>query len=296
MTASQRRAAIAALVFNALVWGLSWWPFRLLGTQGLHGLWATSGIYVVAALAMEIARPGSFAQARRTPSLWLLALSGGLTNACFNWAVTVGEVVRVVLLFYLMPAWAMLFARWLLKERLNGPALLRTALAFAGALVVLWPADGDWPLPRGLADWLAILGGAAFAMNNVLLRRDAERPGAVRAIAMFTGGALVPAVVASLLALSAVIPWPPAPELRWMGGLAVLSVAFIAGNLALQHGASRLPASTTAVVMLTEVVFAAASAVLLAGERLTVPTVAGGTMIVLASALAALGWPRGRRG
>ena len=28
----------------------------------------------------------------------------------FNWAVTVGDVVRVVLLFYLMPAWSVLLA------------------------------------------------------------------------------------------------------------------------------------------------------------------------------------------
>ena len=30
-----------ALLFNALVWGLSWWPLRQLQAQGLHPLWAT---------------------------------------------------------------------------------------------------------------------------------------------------------------------------------------------------------------------------------------------------------------
>ena len=40
-----------------------------------------------------------------------------MTNVGFNWAVTMGDVVRVVLLFYLMPLWAVLLAWPLLGER-----------------------------------------------------------------------------------------------------------------------------------------------------------------------------------
>ena len=36
------RWAAAALVFNALVWGLSWWPLRQLQGYGLHPLWTTA--------------------------------------------------------------------------------------------------------------------------------------------------------------------------------------------------------------------------------------------------------------
>ena len=90
--------------------------------------------------------------------------------------MTVGDVVRVVLLFYLMPLWAVLLARLLLDERSTALALLRVALALAGAAVVLWPQGGGWPLPRSLADWLGVVGGFAFALNNVMLRREAHRP------------------------------------------------------------------------------------------------------------------------
>jgi len=41
-------------------------------------------------------------------------------------------VVRVVLLFYLMPLWAVLLARLLLHERLTPLASLRVLLALAG--------------------------------------------------------------------------------------------------------------------------------------------------------------------
>jgi len=66
-------------------------------------------------------------------------------------------------------------------------------------------------------------------------------------------------------------------------------VLFLVGNLALQYGASRLPANVTSVVMLTEVVFASGSALLLGAGSLSVPLVLGGGLILLAAGLAAVG-------
>ena len=37
---------VLALLFNAFVWGVSWWPFRFLHQHGLHPLWATALMYV----------------------------------------------------------------------------------------------------------------------------------------------------------------------------------------------------------------------------------------------------------
>ena len=94
----------AALLFNAFVWGLAWWPFQHMHQAGLHPLWATACMYAVVLLALLAWRPGILQQVRAHPQLWLLALASGLNNVAFNWAVTIGDVVRVILLFYLMPA------------------------------------------------------------------------------------------------------------------------------------------------------------------------------------------------
>ncbi|CAD5370237.1 EamA domain-containing protein [Rubrivivax sp. A210] len=276
-----------ALVCNAFVWGVSWWPFRELQALGLHPLWATALIYLVSALAITLWRPQSWRQLLGTPSLWWLVLASGATNATFNWAVTVGDVVRVVLLFYLMPLWAVLLARLLLGEAFTPAALLRVALALAGAAIVLWPAGGGLPLPRTLAEGLGVAGGFAFALNNVLLRREAHRPEAARALAMFMGGAVVSAAVA--LAAGGSVPPPPAPALAWVGGALALAVAFLASNLALQYGAARLPANVTAVVMISEVLFASVSAALLGAGTLTTQLLLGGALIVGATLLAARG-------
>jgi drug/metabolite transporter (DMT)-like permease len=168
---------VLALMLNAFTWGVSWWPFRWLEAQGLHALWATVLIYAVAVAAISAWQPSAWGELLRTPALWWLVLASGTTNAAFNWAVTIGDVVRVVLLFYLMPLWAVLLARWVLGERLTGMVAVRVVLALAGALVVLWPAQGQGqglPLPRNLAEWLGVLGGFSFALNNVMLRREAQ--------------------------------------------------------------------------------------------------------------------------
>jgi drug/metabolite transporter (DMT)-like permease len=286
-----RHLPALALVFNAFTWGVSWWPFRQLEAAGLHPLAATALIYLLAVAVITFARPAAWREVLTHPALWVLVLASGTTNAAFNWAVTIGDVVRVVLLFYLMPIWAVLLARLLLREPLSGGALLRVGLALAGALVILWPRDGaGWPLPRTLPEWLGVIGGFSFALNNVMLRREAARSEGARALAMFAGGALVSLLLASLLHGRGLVPALPAAAWGWIAGAVTLGAFFLASNLALQHGAARLPANATAVIMLVEVLFASVSAVLLGAGSVDARVLVGGAAIVAAAALAA--WQR----
>ncbi len=279
-------------MLNAFVWGVSWWPFRLLQSQGLHPLWATVLVYLVAVAVIAAVRPRAFGQVLRTPALWVLVLASGSTNAAFNWAVSIGDVVRVVLLFYLMPLWVVFLARVLLKEALTAIAAARVLLALAGACIVLWPEGGQGlPLPQSLPDWLGVLGGFSFALNNVMLRREAQRPEESRALAMFIGGVLVAGGLATVLVLRGQMAWPPAPSMTWLPLAAVLSVCFLASNAALQYGAARLPANVSSVVMLTEVLFASVSALMLGGGVMTTGLALGGGLILLAALLSTLQRP-----
>ncbi|HPO20686.1 MAG TPA: EamA family transporter, partial [Rubrivivax sp.] len=87
MPAHTPAAPVLALLFNALCWGVSWWPFRWLQQHGLHPLWATAASYLIAVLCIGLSRPASWAQLLRTPALWILVLASGTTNAAFNWGV-----------------------------------------------------------------------------------------------------------------------------------------------------------------------------------------------------------------
>lgn len=281
-------APVACLLVNTAVWGTSWWAFRQLDSQGLHSLWATTLVYVISTMVLLAGRPSGLRTLLAYPALAWLGLAAGLTNASFNWGVLLGEVVRVVLLFYLMPVWAMLFARWLLGEAITPAKLVRALLALAGAALVLWRPGMGLPIPAGAGDWLGLTGGVAFAMVNVLLRRHANTPAQTRALAMSLGALVVPGLLATSLTVLDRIPAVPPVAPIWVIGVTGLALALLIANLALQFGAARLPSSVTTIVMLSEVVFAAASAVLLGGETLSARTLAGGGLILGASVLAAL--------
>ncbi|HYP32657.1 MAG TPA: DMT family transporter [Burkholderiaceae bacterium] len=279
---------VLALLVNAFTWGVSWWPFRQLQAMGLHPLWATTIIYVLSALAILAWRPAALRQFVGHPALWLIFLGSGATNATFNWSVSIGDVVRVVLLFYLMPLWSLLLARVILQERLTTSALVRVAMALAGAGLVLSQGGvaegGGAPRAGLLPDVLALLGGFAFALNNVMLKRESAQPEEGRALAMFLGGTIVAGATATALSAAgaAGVQWPVA-TVHWVLPALGLALVFMASNLCLQYGAARLSAAATAVVMPCEVLFAALTSVWWGGATLHASVLAGGALILAAT-------------
>ena len=300
--------AVLGLALNALVWGLSWWPLRELDALALHPLWATAVVFLLATLVLTLLTPSGWLGFKQHPQLWWLMLASGLTNVGFNWAVTTGDVVRVVLLFYLMPTWSLLLAWWLLGERPTRGALMRLGLALLGVILVLKTPESSWPLPQDLPDILALLAGFCFALTNIWLLRLQHTPESSRMLAMFGGGTLMATACALLATATGVIP--PLPHMptdvsgvaavaAWLtNGSAVqqmvawapyvvgLSTAFLVSNFTLQYGAARLSAHATAMVMMSEVVFASVSSVALGASVLTWRVALGGGMIVLAALLA----------
>ncbi len=282
--------AVLALALNALVWGLSWWPLHQLHAHGLHPLWATAAVFALATLVLCFISPQGWRHFKQYPQLWWLMAASGLTNIGFNWAVTTGDVVRVVLLFYLMPTWALLLAWWMLGERPTRGALIRLSLALLGVVLVLKTPESPWPLPQDLPDVLALLAGFTFALTNIWLLRLQHTPESSRMVAMFGGGALMATVCAAVATFAGVIPAVEDSTMQtlatWAPYVSGLSFAFLISNFTLQYGAARLSAHTTAMVMMSEVVLASVSSVALGASTLSWRIGLGGGMIVLAALLA----------
>lgn len=276
--------AVAGLLINAAVWGLSWIAFKGLQSQGLHALWATAAINTVALIVTAFYARGALAEVLRTPNLIGVVLAAGATNVCFNSAVALGDVVRVTLLFYLMPVWSALLATRLLAEPLTARSLARMALGLIGAGFVLWRPEIGVPLPTSLPDVLAIVGGFGFALNNIMLRRAHAASDAARAQAMFLGGAAVCTVLGIAFASANLIPAPPslAASAPLYGTLALWAALFLVANYGVQYGAARLPANMTALIMLAEIPIAALSAIALGAATLRWQDVLGGLLIVAA--------------
>lgn len=278
-------AAGAALV-NASVWGMAWIPLKWLEANGVGTLWTTLAIFGACTMAILVAQPSALVRSLALPQLLWVVLASGLTNVCFNLALANGDVVRTVLLFYLMPMWVVVLARWLLHEPVTASAVFRVVLALAGAVLVLGQGRFELPMPSSAADWLALIAGLSFGLNNVLLRRFAGLPDGARSLAMFAGAVVCAPLAIGGLALAGHAPvFAPQQGSAWLV-LAFFAIAVLIGNLALQYAATRLRANVLSVLMLAEILVATLSSWWAGSAHVTMTTLAGGLLIVGASMLA----------
>ena len=148
--------------------------------MGLHAVWVTFFIYIgTLPLAVWIIW-GKLSELRRSPYLALvIMLASGWCNTAFILALLDGEAVRVVILFYLSPLWAILLARFVLKEPLTIVSYLVVLLAIIGAMIMLWTPEFGYPWPQSTSDWLAISSGIVNDLGGRLTARNGREGGAV---------------------------------------------------------------------------------------------------------------------
>ena len=284
---------VVSLLAGASLWGVVWYPYRLLGAAGLDGAWASALTYGVALVVGTAIFLGHWRDVMRAPWACLaMGLAIGWSNLAYVIGVLEGEVMRVLLLFYLAPLWTVPLAHVLLGERLDARGGAVMAIAMAGAAVMLWHPGLGVPWPASRAEWLGVAAGFLVALGNVLVRALADLRDSTKSLAIW-GGVTAAAIL--------YLPWAPTTTESAMRVAAVswgiwlpVGLALVAMSLALQYGLSRVPANRAIVILLFELVVAAFAAYWLAGETLRTQDWIGGSLIVAASLASGLD-RRGRR-
>lgn len=282
MASKQKLLAMGGLLAGAIFWGVVWHPYRMLQETGVSGELSSLVTYLVALLLGLVFLSGGLREARKAPLILIgIGLAAGWANLAYVLAVLNGEVMRVLLLFYLAPLWTVIFARLLLDERPNLHGYMVIVLSLAGAIVMLWDVRAGWPLPANSAEWLGLSAGFMFALANVLTRRAHEIGIRLKAIVVWVG--------VSLLALIPLVAQPAKFEAiqhisfsSWQI-LILTGAAIFAVTLAVQYGLTHTPANQAIVIFLFELVVAAISSYYLANEVLTAKEWLGGAMIIAAS-------------
>jgi drug/metabolite transporter (DMT)-like permease len=274
---------VLVLLWAASFWGTVWYPLRLLEAAGLSGLWTTWVIFAAAAVPGIWLTWSSRHELRQQPGLLLLiALANGWLNTAFVLAILDGNVVRVLLLFYLSPLWSTLLAWWWLGERPSPYGLATLVLAMIGALFMLWNPALGFPWPQDQADWLAISSGMGFSFSNVAVRHLRHLSGPLKAAVSWWGVV----VVAGVWLLLAQLPLPQVSALAWGGALALGLLGIFSATLAVVYGVEKMPVHRSATILLFELVAGAVSSQWLTDEVVTALEWFGGGLIVLAAYLA----------
>jgi drug/metabolite transporter (DMT)-like permease len=281
---SKSLLAPLGLILAASIWGLIWYPYRLLEQAGVSGAMASLLTYLFGVpLLLILASRCRRAAADEVRWLLALALAAGWTNLAFVMAVIHGEVMRVLLLFYLAPLWTVFFARVLLGETSGRVAYLVIALSVAGAYVML-SESGGLPLPTNYAEWLGLSAGIGFALTNVLTRKVGSAPIELRSLWVFIGVVLWSALYAALEGGAVHIAHIVMTlGLRDWLLVAIVGMALLLATFSVQYGLTRTPANRAIVILLSELVVAAIASRWLASEAMNTREWVGGAMIVAAT-------------
>lgn len=269
----------------AVLWGILWYPLRLLEDMGIPGLWSTLLIYCSALIfIIPVCWQRRSEFLKHNIEYILVGIFAGWTNLAFILAMLEGEVVRVLVLFYLSPLWAILLAVFILHERLARTSLFALVLAMVGAVLMLWDPEFDYANGVSLADIYAITSGMAFALTNIVVRKIGAVP-----IVIKMGSAWMGVIVLTLCGL--VIVQLPLPEITINSG----SLAFLVGfpmmfilTWTVQYGVTYLPIQRSSVIFLLEIVAGAVSAALLTDEIVGNIEYIGGVLIISAGLISIL--------
>lgn len=279
--------AIFGLLFGAFCWGIVWYPYRIMAEAGVSGVVSTFYTYSIVMLMAVIIFAKHWRGIFNLPkSIIWLSLAAGWTNLSYILAIIDGEVVRVMLLFYLSPIWTLILAHFWLKEKTPLTGYIAIATSLLGALIMFHDSQlSSFPMPRNTAEWLALSSGVGFSLTNVITRKSSHLSLLAKSFAVWVG-VLVVAVMFVLL-LQTPFSAPSAfSSVNWLV-MVLIALLLMAATFFVQYGVTKIAATRASVLFLFELVVAAVAAYYLANETMRLNDWIGGGLIVVAAIFAA---------
>lgn len=285
---NQNYFAVFGLLFGAFCWGVIWYPYRIMNDAGVSGIVSSFYTYIIAS---GIAGCFFFKHWRNVLNVPLsiiwLSLIAGWTNLSYVLAIIDGEVMRVMLLFYLSPLWTLILAHFMLGEKTQIPGLMAIFASLLGAYIMLYdPALSSLPLPANKAEWLALSSGIGFSLTNVITRKSTHLSLRAKSFAIWLGVIIVCLIAMPLTQVRLTSPLNFSLT-HWLV-MTLIALMLIAATLLVQFGVTKIQATRASVLFLFELVVAAIASYYLANEHMALNEWIGGMLIVLAAIFAAL--------
>jgi len=279
---------VLTLLVASVLWGLTWLPLKHFGEHGVEGAVVTlfaHGTVGLLSLPLLVTRYALYRH--RLREMAVLVFFGGLANISFAAAIVSGDVMRVMVLFYLLPAWGVLGGRFVLGERIDRHRALSLVFALGGALLVLG-GPAVFSAPPTFVDLLAVVSGFALAANNVIFRKLEDVAISTKVSAMFAGS-LAWAFAVVVFGLS---PVPRGVDTAIWVEVVVFGLVWIllatAGTL---YGVHHMEAGRASVLIIMELVTAVVSAAIIQRTLPDPMACVGGVLILLSASLEGLRAP-----
>jgi len=275
------RLAVIVLFASSVGWGLTWLPIKTLSEMGIDGMYLVFIAFVSGALVLSPWLLKQYPLWKKSLGLMLMiALAGGIANAAFQTAIYHGDVIRVMILFYMLPVWSVIGGRIFLKESVDSMRIIAVVLCLSGAFIILDIWHTSW---AGISwiDVLAMMSGMGLAATNILFRFSQDLPVMSKVSAMFIGCTVLIGLSLMLFAPSAALPDNGAVPLAIVYGALWLTLI----TIGTQWSVTQMEAGRSAIIIVVELVVAVVSAALIVTAGLQLHEVIGGIMVLCAALL-----------
>lgn len=275
------RFAVLVLLLSSAGWGLTWLPIKALSNMGLDGMHLVFIAFFSGAL---LSFPWLYSQRRhwrqKIALMLMIGLAGGIANAAFQTAIYHGDVIRVMILFYMLPIWSVIGGRVFLGEEVDAVRIFAVLLSLSGAFVILDIAHTSWAGVSRI-DLLAIGSGIGLAATNILFRYTQDIPVMSKVSAMFIGCTVLIGI--SLMVFTTATVLPGSNAVLWAVAYGALWLTLITTGT--QWAVTQMDAGRSAVIIVIELVVAVASTALIVTGELTAFEIFGGLMVLSAALL-----------
>ena len=272
------------MVAMVVIWGYSWVVMKIALRHAHPFDFAAIRVGIGAALLFMIVkwRGRGLLLPRYRMAILLGLLQVALFIVLYQFALLYAGPGKTSVLVFTMPFWMIVFAHFIIRERMRGAQWISVVLAFAGLMLIVAP----WDLASLAGSLLAVAAGAVWAITAVLSKKW---PTAAADPLLFTAWQLLVGFVA--LGLLAV--FHPHEPVRWnaefVWTLLISSVLATAlGWWLWTYVLARTPAGITGLASLGIPVIAVLSSAVHLGERPPPLELAG--MLAIGVALALLAW------
>lgn len=284
------RRAVWAGLFAGISWGLFWIPIRLVESAGLDAPWAMA-VFTLVPMVFCLPVAWWFRRDYITGGhgLWG-GILGGVAFALYSASLLYTDVVRAVLLFYLMPIWGFLLGWLILGDRITRLRWLAIVLGIVG-LYVIFASDAGLPLPRNIGDWCGLISGMFWAVGCLLVLVDERVDPRIHAVNFFVVGAVISlaaAVLANAKGLSVTPDWEAVHlSVLWMVPITLLLV--LPAGFASIYAPTKLNPGVVGLLFMLEIVVATITAAIWAGEPIGPREYAGLALVLSAGVLEPFG-------